>query len=94
VGFVCRVIVFAEQMQADFLLKWFGSKDMDWAITLLKEIMSKDLRANLKICVQVYIIIHTNRTSILNSCALSLSLSSPSLPSDTINACTYSIITL
>ncbi len=52
---LCRVIVFSGQMQADFLLEWFGNLDVNWATELLKEMMSKDLRANLQICVQVHI---------------------------------------
>ncbi len=55
VGFVCRVIVFSTQIQTDFLLKWIGGLDTNWAMLLMKEMMSKDLSANLQLCIQVYI---------------------------------------
>ncbi|EKX42588.1 clathrin heavy chain [Guillardia theta CCMP2712] len=48
-----RVIVYASQMQAEFLLEWFGTLDTTWAIDLLKEMLAKDMRSNLQICVQV-----------------------------------------
>ena len=48
-----RVIVFSSQMSPDFLLEWFGSLDTQWAIELLKEMLAKDIRSNLQICVQV-----------------------------------------
>ena len=48
-----RVIIYSSQMSPDFLLEWFGSLDTQWALELLKEMLSKDLRSNLQICVQV-----------------------------------------
>eukprot|EP00960_Hanusia_phi_P031208 749147-Hanusia_phi.AAC.3 len=48
-----RVIVYASQMQAEFLLEWFGTLDTTWAVDLLKEMLAKDMRSNLQICVQV-----------------------------------------
>ena len=48
-----RVIVYSGQMQSDFLLEWFGNLDVNWAVDLLKEMLAKDIRSNLQICVQV-----------------------------------------
>ena len=40
-------------VKAEFLLEWFGTLDTTWAIDLLKEMLAKDMRSNLQICVQV-----------------------------------------
>jgi len=49
-----RVIVHASQMQPDFLLEWFGNlPDVSKSVELLREMMAKDLRANLQVCVQI-----------------------------------------
>ena len=48
-----RVIVYSSAMQPEFLLEWFGSLDTAWAVELLREMLAKDMRQNLQICVQI-----------------------------------------
>jgi hypothetical protein len=54
--------VCAWQMLPDFLLEWFGSQPTDWALELLKEMLAKDLRSNLQMCVQVPLFPFNNNT--------------------------------
>ena len=48
-----RVIVHASQMQPDFILEWFGNLETAWGVELVREMLAKDLRQNLQICVQI-----------------------------------------
>jgi clathrin heavy chain len=48
-----RVIVHASQIQPDFILEWFGNLETSWGLELLREMLAKDLRQNLQICVQI-----------------------------------------